>query len=105
MTDTDREQKLQRLADDNWFWAETELHLIKTIQEHERKLAELPDIIRRLNEERERVTAEMLRTGAEHDALEAETRAVSIDKDFMDWANAQDADYADWAETVRRPNY
>lgn len=105
MPPTDREQRLQELANKNAWWASAELSLLETIREHKRKLIELPDIIRQLEAKREHVTAEMLRIGAEYDALEPQSRAAKTDREFMDWANAQDANYADWAETVRRPNY
>lgn len=159
MTDNDREQRLQSLARQNALWAEMEKNLIETIRENKRQLERLPEIIRRLNEQLETATAEMNRTGIEHDVLEAEIktdeefmkfalnsrarelsaiavgtgtkvpfysaselaafhewadeqaddyadhRATEIDKDFMDWANAQDAELIDWRETTRRPNY
>lgn len=73
MPPTDREQRLQELANKNAWWASAELSLLETIREHKRKLIELPDIIRQLEAKREFFTAEMLRTGAEHDALEAES--------------------------------
>lgn len=109
----DREQRLQALADENGYWADEELHLIETIRRYEKRLAELPDIIRWLNEEQERVTTEMNRVGAEHDALEAEgddaefrawVNAMSPAY-FMAWSDDQAAAYADWQETIRRPNY
>ena len=102
---TDREQKLQSLAAENARWAAGELYLLLTIRGYKRGLAELPDIIRRLEEERERVTAKMERTGAEHDALEAGHRAAEIDKDFMDWANAQADAVTDERATTRHPSY
>lgn len=117
MPPTDREQKLQALADENSRWAEAELQLIEAIQEHKRRLKRLPEIIRLLpgiieglKEERKAATAEMNRTGAEHDALEdaleAEAdRAAKIDKDFMDWANAQTDAVTDEQATTRHPSY
>lgn len=131
MTDNDREQRLQELADENARLADAELHLIETIQEHQRKLIELPDIIRQLEMKRERVTAEMERAGAEHDALhdalmaelraeakrrvEAEHRrelekaydeaylAAQVGKDFVDRANDMADDYADHQLAVQPP--
>lgn len=101
MTDNDREQRLQRLADENGYWAEEELRLIETIREHKQRLAYLPDIIRWLNEKLERVTAEMLHSGREHDALEAEDE----DAEFRARANDEADELTDWRETARRPNY
>ena len=118
-----REQKLQYLADENSYWAEEELHLLETIRRYKKRLVELPDIIRRLNEERERVTAEMIRTGAEHDALEAENDDCPYPCDgceailkrgencpsyvnaaiFRTWADEQADDYADHRLAVQPP--
>ena len=72
MPPTDREQELQRLAAENARLAEMEQGLIETIRENKRRLIQLPDIIRQLEAKREFITAEMNRSGAEHDALEAE---------------------------------
>ncbi len=94
----DREFNLQRLAAENGRWAEEELRLIELIRKHKRKLAELPDIIRRLNEERQRVTAEMLRSGREHDALEAD------DAEFRAWADDDADDYSDFLLTTQPPH-
>lgn len=99
MNDNDREQKLRRLAAANSYWAEEELHLIEIIRQYKKRLAELPDIICRLNEERERVTAEMNRTGAEHDALEAE----GDDAEFRRWAEDDMDDYSDFLLTTQPP--
>lgn len=127
MTNNDREWNLQRLAEENGYWAEEELHLIELIRQYKKRLRELPDIIRRLNEERERVIAEMNRTGIEHDSLEAQ---IKKDKEFSDfainsrarvlsakvpfygeqervafraWANDQADDYADFLLTTQPP--
>jgi len=106
MTDGDREQKLQQLAAENARWAEAERQLIKAIQEHKRRLERLPEIIRLLpgiirglKEEQRHVTAEMIRTGAEHDALEAEGEGAG----FRAWANDMADDYADFQATTMPP--
>lgn len=78
----DREQRLQRLAAENSRWAETQLHLIETIRANKRQLERLPSIISRLNKKLEHATAEMNRTGAEHDALEADDMADDY-SDFL----------------------
>lgn len=97
MTDNDREQRLQELAAENGRWAEAELRLIETIRAHKRRLKELPTIIRKLRGELENAAAEMNRTGAEHDALEAE------DAEFRAWADDQADDYADHRLAVQPP--
>jgi len=102
--ENDREFNLQRLAAENGRWAEEELRLIEAIREHKQRLAELPDIIRRLNEERERVTAEMLRTGREYDALATETFVSEADRGAeQDWAGDEADDYSDFLLTTQPP--
>lgn len=100
MPPTDK-QRLQELAAENARWAEAELQLIEAIQEHKRRLKRLPEIIRllpgiiqELEEQRKIATAGMNRTGAEHDAAEAEFRA---------WADEQADDYADHLLAVTPP--
>jgi len=102
MTDTDREreQKLQALAAENARLAEVQQNLIETIRENKRQLEWLPEIIRRLNEQLKAATAEMNRTGAEHDALEAE---VVADDQFRTWADGMADDYSDWQLTTQPP--
>jgi len=107
MPPTDREERLQALADENARWADEELQLIETIRAHKRRLERLPDIvrhlneeIRRLDEEREHATAEMNRTGVEHDMLEAKGKA---DAEFRAWANDMDDDYSDHLLAVTPP--
>ena len=97
MPPTDREQRLQALAAENARLAEMEEKLIETIRENKRRLIQLPDIIRQLEAKRERVTALMLRAGAEHDALANE------DAEFRTRANDMADDYADHQLTVQPP--
>ena len=98
---TDREQRLQSLAAESARLAEMEHGLIETIRENKRRLIQLPGIIRRLEAKRERVTAEMERTGAEHDALEAEP----YDAKFHAWATEMAAAITDEQVTTRHPSY
>ncbi len=101
-----REQQLQHLAAENARWAEAQRQLIKAVQEHKRRLERLPEIIRllpgsiqELEKLREIATAEMLRSGAEHDALEAE----GDDAKFHAWADDMADDYADHRLAVQPP--
>ncbi len=110
----DRDFTLQRLAAENGRWADEELRLIETIRENKRRLAELPTIIRKLRGELEHATAEMNRTGREHDALEAETdddfyvfvtgyTGLAGDAEFHAWADDMADDYADHKLAVQPP--
>ena len=113
MTDNDREQQLQSLAAENARLAEMEQGLIETIRENKRRLIQLPDIIRQLEAKREYVTAEMNRTGTEHDALEAEgedaaARArmnAELEAEFQAWADEQADAVTDEQATTRHPSY
>ena len=99
MLPTDRERRLQSLAAENARWAEEELRLLTAIRENNRRLEQLPAIIRRLNEKRAHAEAEMKRTGAAYDALEAE----NSDAEFRAWVNDMADDYADFQLTTQPP--
>lgn len=97
--ENDREQNLQRLADENGYWAEEHLRLITVIRRHKRQLEKLPEIIQQLEKALVHATDETLRTGREHDALAAEGE----DAEFRTWADDQADEYTDWQETTRLP--
>lgn len=90
----DRGQRLQQLAAENAQWADEQLRLIETIRKNKQQLERLPGIIKRLNKQLEHATAEMERTGQEHDVLEDDAK-------LMAWANDQADDYADFLLTTQ----